>query len=262
MPGSDISNLENNLKLTLNKHMTWLNEIGMVGNSSKTEIMILGSEQSIIEIGNTPIETLNKLKVLGTIVDSELKWDINTEKIVSRCRSFLYGLRYLRRTLNLEDMARLLKAQVISVITYCAPVWFHRLSYRSRMRLRSIYFHIIRVIVRDFDYKLNRRGLLRAMKMEDLDTIMNKRTSCFVFKILYHLQPTNLTGIFLSKCYSNARTPEKLAFFDTSRGLIGRACLSNGLRKIVSEWDFPWLNLEPNIFKQQLAAQLSNSVND
>jgi len=258
--GKTHSELENNFRLTLTKHLSWLKDIGMVCNVSKTEIMVLSNQSVKVDLNGTNIESQNSLKVLGITYDSNLKWDLHVEKIIKKCRSFMYGLRYLRRHLNISDLNRILKAQVVSVLSYGAPAWFHRLNYHLRLKIRSAYYHIIRVLIRDFRFKLNRKGLLKTSGMEDLDTILEKRTSCFIFKILNCLEPTNLTAIFISKSYSNDRIADKLTFFDTSHTRVGRACLSNNLHKIVSGWNFPWLSLTPAEFKSCLAAQLRVTV--
>jgi len=96
--------------------------------------------------------------------------------------------------------------------------------------------------------------------MEDLDIILQKRSSCFIFKVIKCLEPTNITAIFISKSYSNERIPDKLKFFDTSHSRIGKSCLSNNLVNIVSGWKFPWLDSSLDEFKSRLAAQFQGAV--
>jgi len=91
--------------------------------------------------------------------------------------------------------------------------------------------------------------------MEDIDTILLKRTSVFIFNILHNLCPTTLTGIFLSKSYFNDRQPDQLAFFDTSLNKNGKKCISNHIRDYVNQWNFKWLNLTAYSFKQKLREQ-------
>jgi len=254
------NNLEQHLNTTLNKHLSWLKDIGMICNAAKTEIMVLGDLSITTNLDGAIINSQNTLKVLGVMFDSALKWNNNTQKIISKCRSYLYGLRYLRRHLNITEIAKILKAQIVSIMTYGAPAWYHRIDYTSRLKLRSTYYHIIRVMLRDFNRKMNRSGLLKASGMENIDNIMSKRTSCFAFKLIHDLNPTNLTSIILSKSYCNERSPEYLSFFDTSQRKIGKACLSNQLPKIVKDWKFPWLSCSLNEFKNNLAAQFNKTT--
>jgi len=86
-------------------------------------------------------------------------------------------LRYLRRHFNIKEIAKILKAQIVSIMTYGAPAWYHRIDYPSRLELRSTYYHIIRVMLRDFKRNLNRNGLLKASGMENLDNILSIRES-------------------------------------------------------------------------------------
>jgi len=258
--GNSHADLENNLNSTLARHLDWLKNTGMICSISKTEIMVLGNQIIQINIDGSDIKSQSHLKVLGITFDSNLKWDMHVENTVNKCRSLLYSLRYLRRHLNVKDLSKIVKAQIVSILSYGSPAWYHRLNYHLRLKIRSTYYHIIRVLVRDFQFELNRKGLLRAIGMEDLDTILQKRSSCFIFKIINCLEPTNLTHIFISKSYSNERTPEKITFFDTSRTRIGKACLSNNLVKIVAGWNFPWLGTSITEFKSHLAAQFLDAV--
>jgi len=252
------SELESSFKSVLNKHLEWLKENGMVCNVMKTELMVLGDQKIRIEIDGNEITSQDRLKVLGVTLDPLLNWDAHVDKVVGKCRSFLFGLRYLRKHLEISVISKILKAQIVSSLTYASPAWSYRISYRSKIRLRSIYFHIIRVMLRDFKFELNRRSMLRLSSMEDLDIILEKRLSCFAFKVLTILEPNNLAGIFISKSYSNERTPDRLTFFDTSQNKFGKAGLSNNLKKVVETWKFDWMIMSVEVFKTNLAAQLSN----
>jgi len=70
----------------------------------------------------------------------------------------------------------------MSRLTYAAPIWSHRINFKSKAKLRSIYYKIIRTMIRDFDFKLNRSTELRIIGMEDIDKILFNRTSYFVLR--------------------------------------------------------------------------------
>jgi len=77
------------------------------------------------------------------------------------CGSFLFTMRYIRKHLTAKDTIKILKAQLVSVMTYGAPRWSVSLSYSQRARLRSVYFHSIRTVLKDFNFNLSKTLLLR-----------------------------------------------------------------------------------------------------
>ncbi len=71
--------LERTKELTesvLSTHASYLYNLGMVVNESKTEIMWLGSQagSDTIMVAGTPCKTVSSMKVLGQ-VDSNMTWD-------------------------------------------------------------------------------------------------------------------------------------------------------------------------------------------
>jgi len=200
------------------------------------------------------------MKVLGIVVDSELNWNSQVDKMISRCRSYLYPLRYLRRHLSLNEIAIIIQAHVTSHLTYCSPVWYHGLNFKQREKIKSIYYKILRVLVRDFSFRLNRTGLLKKTNLEDIGVIYTKRSSVFLFKIIQTLEPTNLACFLLSKCYENERSLGKLSFFDTSQNRIGKKAFSNSARETVSKWRFDWMGMTIEAFKERLHAQFERRV--
>lgn len=180
------------------------------------------------------------------------------EKLILSCKKLTFALRYLRNNVQPEIMKEVIRAQVVSKISYASPVWSHRISYVLRARLRSSFFKILRNVVRDYDFKLNRNRLLKTAGQESIDVILFKRTSQFLFKLTTIITPTELATTTLSKCYYNERSPGCLSFFDTSRSRFGKACISNAAKTIVERWNFDWLSLTPFEFKSKLALQLTD----
>jgi len=127
---------------------------------AKMELMVIGDQQTSISIDGTEIFSKDTLKVLGVLFDSHLKWNPYIESVTNKCRSFLFGLRYLRKNLSLKDITKVLKSQVVSYLTYGWQVWFHRIEFKAKLKIKSIYYRIIRVMVRDFEFKLRRQMLL------------------------------------------------------------------------------------------------------
>jgi len=191
-----------------------------------TEPVLLGSKHQglndfSVTIQGEKITSGREMKILRSFSDSKLSWEKNTNNIISKCRSLVFALRYLRRTLNLDDTIKVFKSHVIICLTYASPILSQLLNYSLRSKLRSFYFYVIRILVRDFEFKLNRVKLLRKSSLESIDDILFKRTSAFMFKLTYHLEPTILVGNVLSKACINERFPGRMIFFDTSSSWVG-----------------------------------------
>jgi len=189
-------------------------------------------------------------------MDHDLKWTSQVNKTVSKLRSLTFALRYLRRHLSLSEMKPILFAHVVSHLCYGAPVWNHSLNYRQKAQLRSVFFKILRIVVRDFGFKMNRTQLPQACEMEHIDKILFKRESMFLFNLIHNMAPTELVGKLMQRAYSNDRNAGKLHFFYFSKSKTGRACISNNAQKIASRWNFDCFFLTPPSFKLKLSQQL------
>lgn len=250
-----VNSLREEVSHTLQKHFEWLKTLGMECNLSKTELITFFDDEIELNLGNSTIKSKKNLKALGLTLDKKLSWSDHVENVIKGCRALTFGLRYVRNNVEPEVMQSIIRSQVISRISYRAAIWSHRLNYQLRARIRSAYFKILRIMTRDFEFKLNRGALLLKTNQEDIDTIFFKRTSVALFRMINSIQPSELSTTILSKSYYNVRTPNRLSFFDASRTKFGKASLSNVARSIVKDWNFDWLSLSPFQFKKALAEQ-------
>jgi len=243
------------LKLTISRHFEWLEEMGMICNLAKTELLMFGVENAEIVISDTKIASKDTMKVLGILIDNKITWDQQINKVISSCRSKMFGMRYLRQNLSIQDTFTIFRSHLISKLTYCSPAWTANLSYHQMNKLRSFYYHSIRVLLRDFDLRLNRKKLLEASGMQSLDTIFFMRTSVFLFNIVRSLNPSRLACSLLSRAYHNERQPGKLVFFDISTSKIGKKTVLNQSKNICERWQFDWVDLSTATFKHNLKEQ-------
>jgi len=252
--------VKNLLEITIKNHFEYLEDLGMVCNMAKTEMITMGVENLAIRIKDVTITSGNQMKILGVLLDKKMSWEPHVQRMISKCRSYLFPLRYIRRNLSCADTIRVLKAQLISVMTYACPVWSVSLNFSQRARIRSIFYQAIRTVIRDFNFRLNRRLLLTKSGVESIDDIFFKRTSTFIFNIYSFLEPTNLTGKIFSRGYYNERQPGKMSFFDLSSSRLGKKSLLNCLNNFTQGWHFDWVNLSVPEFKKLLFLQFMNEI--
>jgi len=257
---NDIESLKSTLTNKIKQHCEWLREMGMISNMEKTEMMIFDPEEIQIGFGGKIIKSTKTMKVLGVLLDNQLNWVPFVQKVIGKVRSNIFALRYIRRYLSLKDTVKVVRSQVISRLSYGSPVWSSSLSYILRARIRSVYFLVIRMIIRDFNLRLSRKRMLRITGLENIDDIFFRRTSVFLYNIIYSLEPTNLAGIILSKSYFNERHQGKLTFFDSSRTKMGKKCITNLIKSYSDNWEFDWLGISVHEFKRKLRSQFDSRL--
>jgi len=227
----------------------------MICNTTKTELTVFGLEKLNVDIGGTNIDSKDTMKVLGILIDNKLTWDQHILKIIASCRSKMFGMRYLRRNLSFKDTFTVFRSHFISKLVYCSPAWSVNLSYHQSQKLRSIFYHSIRLLLRDFDFKLNRKKLLEKSNMQSLDHILLMRNSVFLFNIIKSINPSKLACNLLSRAYQNERQLGKLVFFDISSSRIGKKSILNQSKNICERWLFDWVDLSTVSFKIKLRNQ-------
>ena len=77
-----------------------------------------------IILGEDVIECVNKYKILGVIIDKDLKWNSHIEYITEKVCKKLYSLRVLRRAgVSQANILKIYLRIVRPVLEYATPVW-------------------------------------------------------------------------------------------------------------------------------------------
>ena len=98
-------------------------------NKKKTKVMIFNNAKKWdflpkIKIDNDELEVVESMKILGTIVTSDLKWNANTHYMTTRGYSKLWILRILKNlSANNEELKLVYEQQVRCVVEFSSPVW-------------------------------------------------------------------------------------------------------------------------------------------
>jgi len=101
----------------------------MKDSDQGSKLMVMGVRDNLnIDCDGKQITSKKEIKVLGVTVDNELSWETHVENIISKCRRFIFPIRYLRQHFEAKEMSVILQAHVVSHLTYCAPVWSPFLS--------------------------------------------------------------------------------------------------------------------------------------
>ena len=98
-------------------------------NFSKTKVMIFNRSHmydfipQIYGENNEPIEIVEKTKLLGLVVRSDLRWHDNTEKMCAKAYNRLWAVRQLKRYgASIEDLVDVWVKQGRSLLEYAVQV--------------------------------------------------------------------------------------------------------------------------------------------
>lgn len=128
----------------------------------------------------------------------------------------------------------MVKAQVVSKMSYRAQVWLGSLNYNLIGKIRSVYL-IIRTVLTDFKQSfIERKGVGLQIK----NAILYKRTTVFLFNTIHLLAPTTLAIRVILKFNFNERYPLGPTFFDTSCSRLIRICITNIINNYSKQWEF------------------------
>ena len=166
--------------------------------------------------GTDTIKEVYYTKLLGVIIQSDLRWDLNTEYIFSKASSKLWLLRRLK-FLNIEPLilTDFYVKEIRSILEYAVPVWYSSITSEQSRQLEKIQVYSVSIILSDWDssYKSKCARLkleplyLRRRKIAlnyGLRTAANVEYRDYFFKKM-HCYNMRTQGLFYEQIKSNSR---------------------------------------------------------
>jgi hypothetical protein len=244
------------LELIMESHFKHLEDIGMVVNRSKTEIVVFNRWGDLrVNFPKLGLYSEPKMKILGIDFKYDLSWHEYVDKIIAKTNSLSYALRYVNSKLSRNGFKRLIHAHVLSRLTYGSQLWSNCVSYNSAQRLKSCYYKFLRLLTKDYKKKLDRKGLLKKSSMRSLESIFKIQACRLLHSICYNLTPSQLALSVLSRGYHNERNPGRLTFTRQNAKRIGYNSFTNRLHDIENVLDFDWLDMPQKTFNDTLLSR-------
>ena len=116
-------------------------------NTEKTKVMIFnparnydGTPQlTLSDMGGEHLEVVEKYKLLGVIIRSDLKWQDNTDFICQKGYARLWLLRRLKGLgANMLEMLDVYEKQVRTVLEMAVPVWQPALTKQESVQIERV----------------------------------------------------------------------------------------------------------------------------
>ena len=197
-----ISNLQTSLQRGLNDVASWCSSNQMIIHPQKTKCMVITSRQMHqlrplmlnLSINNHPIEQASTHKVLGIIIDQELKWESHIDSLAKKLARSLYLLNRLAWYIDSDARKIFFNAHCLSHINYASTLWSCA-AQNHLIKLNSLYKRAAKIILPD-------KSLSTLEKQAALDILplnkqleFNKLTS--VYKTRINLAPDYITNLLI-----------------------------------------------------------------
>ena len=112
-----------------------------------------------LSVNNQPIEVINSTRLLGTILQNTLSWDMNTKEIVRKANARMELLRKVASFCdNLEDLKNIYILFIRSILEQSATVWHSSISEENKSDLERVQKTALKVIL-DQRYKSYKNAL-------------------------------------------------------------------------------------------------------
>lgn len=203
--GSTVAEVEDKLNKDLENVNKWLMANKLTMNKVKTKFMIIGSNKRLalitespqITIGGYRINRVFSKKILGLVLDENLKWDKHIEEQSKKISQNIALLRRAKSFLPQKDLVTMYNAFVLPYFTYCSTVWsdgcLTQIEKLSKLQRRAA-----RVITGDI-YEVHSSEILKKLVWLPIDKILKNREIITTFKALTGMLPKYISELF-NKC--------------------------------------------------------------
>ena len=247
------------MESTLSSIATWLHAHGLKLNTSKTEILLLGTKQNTrglppvsIRLGGDTVQESRVVRNLGVLFDRHLSWEAHVSSVVSKCVGLLIGLRHLRRYLPQNVMLTVVRSLVISHVNYCIAVYGQGTVQNERKLLKVVNF-AARVVagLRKFDHVTATRNELRLITPRRM---CDDRTMIVAHSAMARGEPSGIADLLQTN--AAARASQRVTRSDSQlrppaiRTATGQRSFSCRATRLLNQVDISVRQLEPQGFKR------------
>lgn len=148
----------------------WAKSNSMLLNVDKSvfcPLSLKARNHECLEASGQRLTAVPSTRFLGVYIDETLSFTVHIDHVTSKTRQRLHFLRKLRNAgANTNSLLSFYMANIRSVMTYAAPVWYTLLSKQDLNRLESIQRSATRIIIPAQDGYQKRLDILGIMPLQ------------------------------------------------------------------------------------------------
>ena len=181
--------------------MSGLTSKRMLNNEKKTKCLIFNFTDNYqfttrLKLNDEIVEVLDNTRLLGTILTNDLRWDLNTAKIVKKANARMQLLRKVASFGTTKDELKNVYVLFIrSLLEQSATVWHSSLTQENSDDLERVQKSAIKVIM-----GASYRSYMKSLETLDLETLSQRREnlclkfaqSCVKNPKLHEMFPKNI----------------------------------------------------------------------
>ena len=160
----------------------------MTVNDSKSAILtisFLNSSEPNFRPTISDSLKVSKIKLLGVIITSDLKWEANTTSLVKRGNAGLQMLKLISKHSTPPDhLLRIFTSFICPILEYAAPVWHFGLTAEQSVRLERVQKRALMIVSKQAEMLYEE--LLTKFKIQTLEKRREKLCMDFGRKSLIH----------------------------------------------------------------------------
>jgi hypothetical protein len=239
--GNTAAEVKQKAEHCLNQHITFLKNLGMVVNESKTELMWITKvplhEQ--IKVGDLTCTPVLSIKALGIKIDHNLSWDTHAQEVIVKGKRLLSVFGFLRKYMTEKQFIKLVTANFYNAIFYASSVWLPCIKAIYKTKLTSLHFRMLRSACKDYTQKISRNDLTNRCKKATPMEWAKFTTVSVAMKVVRDKLPVPLHFQLMRTFYTERRNAGRGFFYDASKTKPGRQSLENRFfhKRQISE---PW----------------------
>ena len=157
----------------------------MMVNEKKTKTMLFNYTDNYqfgtrLSINDQNIEVIDSTRLLGTIISTDLTWDLNTAEIVKKANARMELLRKVASFgAPIDDLKTIYILFIRSLLEQSATVWHSRLTEENKSDLERVQKSAMKII-----FKEKYKGYKNALSKLDLETLSDRREQlCLSFAL-------------------------------------------------------------------------------